>query len=209
MYRTQKKLVLGSGSPRRKQFLVSLGLDFVISPSSLDETRYVGESPRSYVERMAAEKARGVSTVFPQSWVLTADTIVHIDDEIFSKPPTVEAAVSMLCSLSGKVHLVTTAFSLACLEQDVIEVRQVTTEVHFTHFSKEVAVSYAHTGEGLDKAGSYGIQGKGGCLVERINGSYSNVVGLPLVETIAALMAFGIITPVGPNGSETRSDRLL
>ena len=194
MYITEKKIILASQSPRRRAFLEELGLSFRTIASSLDETREEGESPQTFVERMACEKAKDVCKRYPDAWILSADTIVYIEDKVFGKPESYEAAIEMLMTLSGREHNVMTGYCLACYGLKINIVERVRTRVRFVEFSKEIARAYVQTGEPLDKAGSYGIQGKGGALVEGINGSYSNVVGLPLAETLALLQKFDVIS---------------
>lgn len=194
MYITEKKIILASQSPRRKAFLEELGLSFRTIASSLDETREEGESPQTFVERMACEKAKDVCKRYPDAWILSADTIVYIEDKVFGKPESEEEAIEMLMTLSGREHNVMTGYCLACYGLNIHIVERVHTRVRFVQFAKEIARAYVQTGEPLDKAGSYGIQGKGGALVEEINGSYSNVVGLPLAETLALLQKFKVIS---------------
>ena len=194
MYITEKKIILASQSPRRRAFLEELGLSFRTIASSLDETREEGESPQTFVERMACEKAMDVCKRYPDAWILSADTIVYIEDKVFGKPDSDEAAIEMLMTLSGREHNVMTGYCLACYGLNINIVERVRTRVRFVEFPKEIARAYVQTGEPLDKAGSYGIQGKGGALVEGINGSYSNVVGLPLAETLALLQKFDVIS---------------
>lgn len=194
MYITKKKIILASQSPRRKAFLEELGLSFRTIASSLDETREEGESPQTFVDRMACEKAKDVCKRYPDAWILSADTIVYIEDKVFGKPESEEEAIEMLMTLSGREHNVMTGYCLASYGLNINIVERVRTRVRFVEFSKEIARAYVQTGEPLDKAGSYGIQGKGGALVEGINGSYSNVVGLPLAETLALLQKFDVIS---------------
>lgn len=194
MYITEKKIILASQSPRRKAFLEELGLSFRTIASSLDETREEGESPQTFVERMASEKAKDVCKRYPDAWILSADTIVYIENKVFGKPESEEEAIEMLMTLSGREHNVMTGYCLACHGLNINIVKRVRTRVRFVKFAKEIARAYVQTGEPLDKAGSYGIQGKGGALVEGINGSYSNVVGLPLAETLALLQKFKVIS---------------
>jgi len=142
---------------------------------------------------MAAEKALEVARRFPRDWVLSADTIVFIDDTVFGKPESQEHAVAMLMALSGRDHLVMTGYCLTCRDVHIKTVERVLTRVRFTTISMATAQAYVRSGEPLDKAGSYGIQGIGGILVESISGSYSNVVGLPLAQTVALLKRHDII----------------
>jgi septum formation protein len=194
VYITKKKIILASQSPRRKAFLEELGLSFRTIASSLDETREEGESPQTFVDRMACEKAKDVCKRYPDAWILSADTIVYIEDKVFGKPESEEEAIEMLMTLSGREHNVMTGYCLASYGLNINIVERVRTRVRFVEFSKEIARAYVQTGEPLDKAGSYGIQGKGGALVEGINVSYSNVVGLPLAETLALLQKFDVIS---------------
>jgi septum formation protein len=142
---------------------------------------------------MAWEKAVVVSSDFPDSWVISGDTVVCLGDRILGKPADELEAVALLMSLSGREHCVKTGFCVAHRSCEVKIVQSVTTKVHFTEFSESVARAYVATGESLDKAGAYGIQGKGVFLVKAIEGSYSNVVGLPLYELMEVLQANGII----------------
>lgn len=191
------ELVLASGSPRRKAFLEALGLDFTVAAANVDESPLKNEAPRDFVRRAAWDKGCFVAKQYPASWVLAADTVVVIEKTILGKPLDATDAERMLMRLAGKTHEVLTGFFLLNGRQDIKVGRVVVTEVVFAPFPEKVARAYVATGEPLDKAGAYGIQGPGGCLVERINGSYSNVVGLPLAEVVAELLRFGVISPVG------------
>ena len=194
MLRTLKQLILASGSPRRKEFLEDLGLSFTICPAQIDEAPFPGEGPDDYVIRMAEQKAEQVSLRYPSAWVISADTIVTIDNELMGKPCSSEEALTMLMRLAGRTHEVQTGYCLMNKtgKTSILDSRK--TMVRFTPFTEELAGSYVKTGEPLDKAGSYGIQGKGGLLVETIIGSYSNVVGLPLAEIVLLLQENGVIT---------------
>ena len=196
MFHTEKKFILASQSPRRRTFLEALGIRFSVTAASIDELIEDQESPQTFVERMAFEKAMDVSRKHQTAWVLSADTIVYIDDKVFGKPGSEEEAVEMLMILSGREHSVMTGYCLACTELNINIVERVCTSVSFARFTEDIAHAYVQTGEPRDKAGSYGIQGKGGALVEAISGSYSNVVGLPLVETLALLQRFKVISVV-------------
>lgn len=194
VFQTEKKLILASQSPRRISFLEELGLNFQTIAASIAEIRRTGESPGTFVERMAGEKALDVARRVPDAWILSADTIVFIDDNVFGKPESEDDAVEMLMALSGREHKVMTGYCLACRDLHIKTVERVLTSVRFTKFSQATARAYVKTGEPLDKAGGYGIQGVGGILVECIGGSYSNVVGLPLAETLALLKRYNIIS---------------
>ncbi len=170
-----------------------MGLDFSVRISSVCEKHFDYESPENFVLRMAREKAAEVSAEFPESWVISGDTVVCLGDKILGKPLNEDQAVVLLMSLSGRVHCVKTGFCVAHKNRGVNIVQSVTTRVKFAEFSEAVARAYVATGESLDKAGAYGIQGKGAFLVEAIEGSYSNVVGLPLYELIEVLQANDVI----------------
>ncbi|SDO39586.1 Maf family protein [Desulforhopalus singaporensis] len=195
MYCNSEPIILASGSPRRIDFLQSLGLEFSVCATAIDEDRNTGESPEDFVRRMAVEKCRAISVKNRDSWVIGGDTIVCIDDAILGKPVSAEEAVSMLMRLSGRVHLVRSSFCVNHEARSLSVSRVVATRVVFGEFSEDVAKSYVAGGESLDKAGGYGIQGKGTALVKEIQGSYSNVVGLPLFELTATLLQLGVIRP--------------
>lgn len=194
MYKALQPLILASGSPRRREFFNDLGLNYTVQVAEIVEKVQQGESPESFVSRMAQEKAAAVCSHNKESWVVAADTIVCLNNTILGKPKDSEDAVKMLCSLSGREHTVLTSFCLMNDLHQFVETQTVATKVLFTAFSVEVARAYVATGEPLDKAGSYGIQGVGGCLVERIDGSASNVIGLPLAELVECLQKNSIIS---------------
>ena len=181
--KTIGKFILASASPRRKSLLQELGLDFEIIEAQVKETPFAGESSLEFVLRLARDKAEDVSRENAASWVLGADTIVVHAGEILGKPRDAKDALEVLQTLAGNNHLVHTGFCVMNGIEKISVNRVVTTEVSFYPFSRDIAAAYLATGEPLDKAGAYGIQGSGGFLVEKINGSYSNVVGLPLVAT--------------------------
>ncbi len=185
-------IVLGSGSPRRAELLSQIGVPFRVVVSSIDEMQREKEPPLQYVERMAQEKLASVRAVCgaDDCIVLCADTIVTFHEKIFAKPTGQADGVNMLMSLAGRSHSVVTAVALARGEQQ--SQFAVETIVHFRQLTLQEAINYWASGEPVDKAGGYGIQGLGAVLVERITGSYSNVVGLPLLETSLALRDFGI-----------------
>lgn len=173
----------------------NIGLDFEIKEALVEENPLAGESPREFVVRAATDKAGYVSRANPEYWVLGADTVVVYDNKILGKPRDAAEALEVLQILSGRKHLVHTGFCLMHGKRGITVSRVVTTEVSFYPFSREIAAAYVATGEPLDKAGAYGIQGSGGFLVERINGSYTNVVGLPLVEVVEELLRNKVVEP--------------
>ena len=193
--KTIGKLILASASPRRKYLLEYLGLDIEVIEAEVEEKPYEGETPQEFAQRTACDKAEAVSLRNAESWVLGADTVVVHDDRILGKPRDAVEALEMLQTLAGHSHLVHTGFCLMHADNKVSIRRVVTTEVTFSPFSDDIAAAYVATKEPLDKAGAYGIQGCGGFLVEKINGSYSNVVGLPLAEVIQEFLRHGIVAP--------------
>ena len=195
MYHNREELILASGSPRRQQYLKEMGLNFTVRTAAVNEQPFEHESPEDFVLRMAREKAVVVSSEFPDSWVISGDTVVCLGDKILGKPADENDAVALLMELSGREHCVKTGFCVAHGLRGVNIVQSVTTKVHFAEFSESIARAYVAEGESLDKAGAYGIQGKGGLLVKAIEGSYSNVVGLPLYELTEVLLANGVIEP--------------
>ncbi len=194
MLRTMKELVLASESPRRKRFLHELGLSFIVCPAEIDELPAAGEGADEYVLRMARQKAEQAGLKYPSAWILSADTIVTIDNELLGKPSSPEEAVAMLMRLSGRTHEVQTGYCLMSRIEETCILDSRKTAVRFAPFAEDLARAYVLTGEPMDKAGSYGIQGRGGLLVEAVNGSYSNVVGLPMAEIILLLQKKGVIT---------------
>ncbi|MBN9683990.1 MULTISPECIES: Maf family protein [unclassified Corallococcus] len=186
------RFVLASASPRRKDLLAQLGLRFTVAAADIDETPMAGEIASKYVLRLAEEKARTVASRHPDAWVLAADTTVALGSELLGKPQDAAEARRMIGRLSGRVHEVFTGIAVAGRAQASQVVR---TQVTFRALSPEEIAWYADTGEPLDKAGAYAIQGKGGFLVQGIEGSHSNVVGLPLGETLALLARVGMPLP--------------
>lgn len=182
-------LYLASGSPRRQELLTQLGIAFERIVTGIEEKRAEGESAQQYVSRLAREKAQaGVAQVPRDLPVLGADTIVILNGEVLEKPHDSEHAFKMLRKLSGQTHQVMTAVALAD-SQHVLDCL-VVTDVTFRVLTDEDIAGYIASGEPMDKAGAYGIQGLGGCFVRKINGSYHAVVGLPLVETYELLGNF-------------------
>lgn len=182
-------LYLASGSPRRQELLTQLGVSFERILTGVEEKRGEGESAQQYVSRLAREKAQaGVAQTPRDLPVLGADTIVILGGEVLEKPRDAAHAAQMLRKMSGQTHQVMTAVALAD-SQYVLDCL-VVTEVTFRALTDEDIAGYIASGEPMDKAGAYGIQGLGGCFVRKINGSYHAVVGLPLVETYELLSNF-------------------
>jgi nucleoside triphosphate pyrophosphatase len=178
-------LVLASASPRRQDLLHSAHISFMVQPTDIDETPHPGESSRECAERLAQEKALAVWRLRPQDVVLGADTIVVVDDVILGKPANAEDAARMLRLLSGRIHQVITGVCLVHPNKPGIENRELrtaseTTLVTMTELSDNEIREYVATGEPMDKAGAYAIQGMASRWIPRIEGDYSNVVGLPV-----------------------------
>ncbi len=184
------ELVLASGSPRRKSLLSDLDVDFIVVPADVDESSLVGEDAKTYVARVATLKAQTVRESYPNAVVLAADTTVDRDGEILAKPVDAADAASMLRSLSGREHFTHTAVCVA--HGDLVDRVVVSTAVTFRCLGTEEIDWYVRTGEPLDKAGAYGIQGRAAAFVSSISGSVSNVVGRPLAETIGLLRKAGV-----------------
>ncbi|PAR47354.1 septum formation inhibitor Maf [Vibrio metoecus] len=186
---TISKLVLASGSPRRRELLAQMGYQFEVVVPNVEETRGATESPAQYVERLSRDKAlAGAALVESGAIVIGSDTIVVKDQEVLEKPRDFADAKGMLLKLSGHQHQVMTAVSVA--QGGITHSVVVTTEVWFKTLSEQEIEAYWQSGEPCDKAGSYGIQGLGGRFVTRIEGSYHAVVGLPLYETDQLLHKF-------------------
>lgn len=188
------RLLLASASPRRAQLLAQIGVPFTRLTPNLPESRADGESPGDYARRLAREKADACRQLAgagdPALWVLGADTVVLASERLLEKPADFADFESMMLSLSGTEHSVLTGLCLCGLEQQYS--RLVETRVRFRQLSLAQIAAYWQTGEPRDKAGGYGIQGLGAALVESINGSYSNVVGLPLEALVPLLEKVGI-----------------
>ncbi|THB78167.1 MAG: septum formation protein Maf [Desulfobulbaceae bacterium] len=196
MYKTEKKLILASASPRRKSMLENLGIRFSICSAEIDEEPRPGEMPENLVVRLATEKVQSVAQRYPESWVLGADTIVCINDEILGKPTDQDEAVEMLMRLSGTTHDVFTGYSLLHRVYAIERSGYRRSGVSFGAFDLATAQAYVATGEPLDKAGAYGIQGLGSGLVREITGSYTSIVGIPLDSVISLLTEYGVISSV-------------
>lgn len=198
------RLYLASASPRRRELLAQLQLEVSLLPQQLDESTRAGEPPQDYVLRLAREKARAClddprcQLALP---VLAADTTVVCDGEVLGKPRHLAEALDMLGRLSGRQHQVLTAVVVADRQRQA-EVC-VSTLVSFRRLDERDMLAYWHSGEPLDKAGGYAIQGLGALFVSRIEGSYSAVVGLPLFETVQLLAEFGISTASILEGSRS------
>lgn len=176
------KVWLASGSPRRKQLLEWSGVEVLVRPANIDETLRDGEDPVVYAVRLAREKA---ATAPSGHRVVAADTVVHLGDRVLGKPSSTEEAAHFIQTLSGRWHTVTTG---VCVRSAAgVQAFPVSSKVRFRDLDTREIEAYAACGEGMDKAGAYGIQGRGGSLVGEVQGSWTNVMGLPVEETLAAL----------------------
>jgi septum formation protein len=185
-------LILASASPRRRYLLERAGLRFRVEPSGIDEGAVPLSEPDTYVAAQARAKALDVARHHPADWVIAADTVVVVDGTILGKPVSQSDAYRTLRRLSGKVHHVYTGTVICCLEADHLFPQTVRTAVQFKTLSDEEIAWYIDTGEPFDKAGAYAIQGIGTFLVKSINGSFTNVVGLPVCEVLEYLIKMGI-----------------
>jgi septum formation protein len=191
-------LLLGSASPRRREILAGLGIPLQLSAAHIEEDIRGGESPLGYIERIVAEKLAAVAELGQGARCagsLVADTIVVIDGEVLGKPSDAEDAARLLAQLAGRTHTVYTRYAVTRSPELATPAvaRTVESRVTMRSASADELERYAATGEGLDKAGAYAVQGIGAFLVERIEGSYSNVVGLPACEVIVDLLRIGLL----------------
>jgi len=200
-------LILGSGSPRRRDILLRLGIPLRVQPVDIDEAGKAAESADAYLERIVRAKLAALAerAELTGAAMLVADTAVVVDGKVFGKPHDDEHAAVMLRTLSGRAHRVSTRFAVAstgapehCLAEQTVH-----TEVRFRELDDAHVARYVATGEGRDKAGGYAVQGLGAFAVEHIVGSFSNVVGLPACEVVAALEGAGLLAGFPLPGSST------
>ncbi len=201
MFESRLPIVLGSGSPRRKQMLEEAGLNLLVVVPDVDESDQ-GQTPSDYLDQVVLKKLRRAQELLggrqdSYSALICADTIVCCDGAILQKPKDEDECSEMLVALSGRQHFVMSSYVVLDLATGQERSRRVTTEVRFRAMSPGEIHAYVRTGEGLDKAGGYAVQGRGAVFLERISGSYSNVVGLPLCELFADLCEMQLIIPAG------------
>jgi septum formation protein len=185
------ELILASSSPRRQELLREIGIPFQVHAANINEDQVALEAPTAYALRLAREKAQAVAVHYPQSFILGADTIVVVDGEVLGKPKDRADAVRMLRLLSGRGHEVTTAVSLIA-PGTLVETRASTTKVFFRKLAEDEIQLYVAGGEPMDKAGAYAIQGGASRWTDRIEGEFSNVVGLPLSLVTDMLRTTGL-----------------
>jgi septum formation protein len=188
-------LILASASPRRRELLAQLAVPFSVIPADIDESPLPDEVPRAYTMRVAYAKAQHIAQQFPTAVVLGADSVVVLDQQILGKPRDVEEARHMLTRLSGREHHVLTGVAVLHQARQFVAVDAVSTLVRFHPLSASVIEPYIATGEPMDKAGAYAIQGAGAAFVASWDGCYTNVVGLPLRRTATLLQAAGLQVP--------------
>jgi len=174
------RVILASASPRRRELLASIGIDFEVIPSHIPEVRAPGEAPEEYVARLSREKATEVARRHPSQWIIAADTTVLLGDELLEKPVDAEDAKRMLATIAGRTHIVYTGVTVQNHERDYRDTRVAESEVRMLPLGARDIEWYVATGEPLDKAGAYAVQGIGAMFIDSIHGSYTNVVGLPL-----------------------------
>lgn len=186
-------IVLASGSPRRAELLASAGLPFVVVPSSVVEERLPAEPPDAFVRRLATAKARDVAASRSDGVVIGADTAVVVDGDVLGKPHDDDEARAMLARLSGRIHDVLTGYEVYDVAGRRADGGVVRTQVEFARLRPAEVDAYVATGEPRGKAGGYAIQGRAAGMIRRIDGSYTNVVGLPLREVLETLARMGAL----------------
>lgn len=190
----ENAIVLASESTRRVDILRTLGVSFSIMPPGIDERRKPYESPKDYVLRIAYEKARKVGDLFPDKWIIGADTVVVHKGKVLGKPKADEDAVAMLKRLRANWHRVFTGYCILNASKQIVYQDVAETKVFIKDLTDDEIAKYVGTSEPFDKAGSYAVQGRGGYMVKEIKGSYTNVVGLPICEITEALLSLGILS---------------
>jgi septum formation protein len=195
------KFILASASPRRRELLGLIGLDFEVRPSHVPEVRMDGETPEDYVGRLSRDKAHALASEHPSRWVIAADTTVVLGDELLEKPVDAADAARMLARIAGQTHIVYTGVTLEHAGNAWRDTRVTESQVRMASMTTDEIQWYVASGEPFDKAGAYAVQGRGSMFIESINGSHSNVVGLPLATLYSMLKTAG----VDPLSGEDRS----
>jgi septum formation protein len=195
VYRTKARIILASNSPRRRELLDAVGIEFEVIPADVDESMETGETVGDHVMRLASRKARAISSREPGAVVVGADTIVVVDNAVLGKPTDEADAARMLGLLSGTRHEVLTGIAVITPQSREAYAQVVRTAVEMRTLNPAEIAAYVATGEPMDKAGAYAIQGMASAFVMRVEGSYSNVVGLPTAELVGLLMTLGAVEP--------------
>ncbi len=191
MYKS-RTIILASASPRRKELLEKAGLKFVVDASDFEEDLSLRMPARRLARYLSCEKAKAVAEKYKNAIIIAADTIISLYDQVFGKPHTNSEAIKMLNILNGRAHDVITAFTIIDTGERQSVSRSVVTKVYFRKMTMMEIDAYVRTGEPLDKAGAYAIQGLGASIVKKIEGDYNNVVGLPVDALMSALRKFGV-----------------
>jgi len=190
------RVILASQSPRRRELLTLVGIPHDVLPADIDETVWPGEEPVPHCERLARSKAETLAAVHPEALVIGSDTIVVVDGDILGKPRDRDEAIAMVTRLSGRSHIVHTAVAVA--HNGVVRSGVESVGVTFRDLSPDIIAAYVDTGEPMDKAGAYGIQGYGATIVERVDGDYFAVMGLPLGRLVGLVRGLGYRYAFGP-----------
>ncbi len=190
----ENAIVLASESTRRIDMLRTLGISFSIIPPDIDESKRKNETVREYVSRVAHDKASKVGKLFPEKWVIAADTIVVSKGRVLGKPKNERQALEMLKRLRGRWHKVMTGYCIMSVSRGITYQDVAETKVFIKDLTDDEIRRYIKTSEPFDKAGSYAVQGKGGYMVKEIKGSYANVVGLPICEITEMLLTLGVLS---------------
>lgn len=188
----KEAFILASASPRRRELLASIGVRFDVIPSNVPEVRQRGEAPEEYVARLSREKAEAVARAHESRWVIAADTTVLLGDELLEKPTDDADARRMLATIAGRTHIVYSGVTLQRLDRQYRDTRVSESEVRMLPLNERDIQWYVATGEPLDKAGAYAVQGIGAMFIDSIHGSYTNVVGLPLALLFQMLRKAGL-----------------
>lgn len=187
-----KKIILASKSPRRKQLLKSIKLKFEVVVSNLNEDLIVEKNPKKLVEKISKQKAKTVAKKHKNAIIIAADTIVVLDGGIIGKPGSKKEAIEILKKLSNRSHEVITGFTVLDSKTKKIVTKSVVSKVYFKKLTEKEILVYVETGEPMDKAGAYGVQDRAGAFIEKIEGDFFNVVGLPIFNVCKALLKFDI-----------------
>ncbi|HZJ18224.1 MAG TPA: Maf family protein [Patescibacteria group bacterium] len=187
-----KKIILASKSPRRKQLLESIKLKFEVVVSDFNESLIKEKDPRKLVEEISKQKAKTVAGKYKDAMIIAADTTVVLDKKIIGKPTSIDNAREILQKLSGRGHKVITGFTILDAKTKKSVTKSVASRVYFKKLTKKEIEAYIKTGEPMDKAGAYGVQDKAGAFIEKIEGDFFNVVGLPIFSVCKTLLEFGI-----------------